>query len=114
MAEPISVPEGFREAFVYFCQRAGYDQRETNELREKIRADFETSGKWVLHCVDVYRFMDETWPKGPRPDLCEGYLAALGWYPEDPDYFKKCGLFLQVEMCLEFKRQCEAATQQAA
>lgn len=100
MAAPIQVPVGFKEEFRFYCERAGYDGREVSWLRDQVRADFETVGRWVQEQARLYRFIDDTWfGDMPTPAMCEGYLASKGLFYADETLFKRLGILLQVRMC---------------
>jgi len=100
MAAPIQVPAGFKAEFAYYCARAGIVGREEAVLRNAVRADFDTVGRWVQESAALYRFVDATWGGYmPTPELCLGYLASKGQFYEDEALFKRLGILLQVKMC---------------
>lgn len=100
MAAPIQVLVGFREEFNFYCERAGIVGHEREWLRNQVRVDFDTIGKWVQESAALYRFIDETWfGEMPTSDLCQGYLASKGQFYEDATLFARLGIMLQVKMC---------------
>lgn len=100
MTAPINVPVGFKEDFRFYCERAGITGREESWLRDAVRADFDTNGRWVQECATLYRFVDDVWGgEMPTPDLCKGYLASKGKFYEDETIFDRLGILLQVKMC---------------
>lgn len=101
MATAIVVSPQFKIDFEFYCSRAGFSAREKSDWRDAIREDFQTVGAFVTEAAAVYRFCDETWPHGARPDLCEGYLASLGWFPKDDNLFMRLGIMQQVKLCMD-------------
>lgn len=100
MAKAIRVPAGFREDFDFYCNRAGIVGAEREFLRDEVRKDFETVGRWVMECATLYRFIDETWFGAmPTPEMCKGYLASKGVFYEDESIFQRYGILLQVRLC---------------
>lgn len=100
MAAPIQVPVGFREEFNFYCDRAGIVGQEREWIRNQVRVDFDTVGKWVQESAALYRFIDVTWfGEMPTSDLCQGYLESKGLFYEDEALFKRLGILLQVKMC---------------
>lgn len=101
MAAPITVTGKFANDFAFYCARAGIVGREQQQLREAVRRDFDAVGAWVTEMAAVYRFVDKTWGYMPSPELCEGYLAHLGIWPDDPTIFKRYGILVLAKMCAE-------------
>lgn len=99
MAAPIQVPAGFKADFNYYCERAGIVGREQAMLRNEVRADFDTVGRWVQECAKVYRFADSRWGGLPSSEQCQNFLASRGMFYEDETLFERLGIFLQVKMC---------------
>lgn len=93
MTRAITVPAGFVRDFDLYCERSGMDWREKSELRELVRADFQSWGPVIRRQASVYRFADATWGPGKLPTArqCESFMASLGHFP-DPCAFTHCGL----------------------
>lgn len=101
MAAPIVVTGAFANDFAFYCQRAGIVGAEQQRLRDAVRADFATMGAWVTETVAVYRFCDEVWGYLPSAELCQGYLASKGWWPEDDTIFTRLGPLLLAKLCAQ-------------
>ena len=95
----IIVPKTFVADFSFFCERAGLDRLEQQQLREAVRADFEGIGAHIAETAAVYRFCDSTWGCVPTVKLMRGYLASLDWYPADETIFERFGPLLLALLC---------------
>ena len=96
----ITVPASFIADFNLVMSRSDITGPDADAMRKAIRADFERSSKWVTDTANVYRFIDKTWGFMPSPDLCRGYLASLGHYPDDDTVFDRLGIMLLAQECM--------------
>lgn len=99
MARKIRIPLGFREDFDFYCDRAGLDAAEREEMRDAVRADFKNVGGWIVEAAAVYRFCDRLWGGEPTLDQVREYVRSVGWSPADPTIFDRFGIMLLARVC---------------
>lgn len=99
MARKITVPQGFHADFAYYCDRAGLDAGEREEMRQAVRSDFEQVGKFVMRAATVYRFCDRQFGGVPTLEQVREYLKSRCWSPSDENIFMRYGPLLLAEVC---------------
>jgi hypothetical protein len=105
MAEPIRVPAGFKEQFDLVCERLGATPHEIEDIRQKVRADFDDWGVAVQRMAAIWRFVDRVWAPSlgigvlPSAEQCETMIRAMRWTPADPLLFERLQLLEIVELC---------------
>jgi hypothetical protein len=104
----ITVPRGFLDDFNLVMSRNDITGPDADAMRKAIRADFERAGAWATATAAVYRFCDATWRGLPTPDLCRGYSASLGHYPEDDTVFERWGIMLLAQECMRLTPVAQA------
>lgn len=82
MAAPINVPKGFRQDFDLVVTVSRMDNRESHELRELVRRNFDEYGTWVQWTAQAYRFAYAVWGHLPSVDEAVAYVRGYG---EDPE-----------------------------
>jgi hypothetical protein len=102
MAKTITVPASFVDDFKYFCERAGLDRMEQDELRAQVRADFAGLGAHITETAAVYRFCDKHWGGLPTAELARGFCAVFKWYADgDEGMWTRLGPLLLGKLCAQ-------------
>lgn len=100
MTNKITVPKGFRDDFNFYCAKAGLHDNEIETMRNQVREDFNTWGKWVTEGAICYRLIDSEWGGvKPSAEQCKAFLVAHGIHIKDETLFGRLGIMLQVKMC---------------
>jgi hypothetical protein len=106
MAAQITVPKGFKSDFDLVCDRLSATPEEIEDIRQKVRADFEDWGRVVQRMAAIWRYVDRVWASFlggvgvlPSREQCETCIRAMAWMPADPILFDRLEHIELVELC---------------
>jgi hypothetical protein len=100
MAAPITVPAGFKTDFDYVAEQLKLKSDEVARLKNDVRSDFATHGRWIQHTAAVYRFAYAVWGKLPTLEQAAQYLGDLTATPI-MENLSRCGPWLLARICAE-------------
>ena len=94
----INVSKEFLKDFNDYCEWMQFTEEEVNDMRDCIRAHFESSGPWLQKQMLVKRWAEENWNHLPSLDEVKIELTRM---QVDASMFEKLGYMILLDLCYE-------------